>query len=209
MPALKSAEKSGRPVHFIPYAKIEHLGIEAGSEPFLPRVGIKSLVRRNIKRFRETGRFIPTKAIIETASRVDQMMIQSMNEMQKLDQNRRRRAFTKFDLDVAIANLAGFRMGHDRTVQRSNAFNQSGPRRQGGRALLPPNRSGEKSVRGIRGRGRGRGRDTLRGGRTNLGKGRYRSDFNRQRGRGRSQGGRGTSSRGEQRWDAFRNVEEK
>ena len=79
--ALEAAEESGRSVHFIPYANSKHLDIETELTSFLPRVGIKNLIRRNIKRFRETGRFIPTKAIIDTTLRVDQLMLQALNEM--------------------------------------------------------------------------------------------------------------------------------
>jgi hypothetical protein len=65
-----------------PYANSKHLDIETELTSFLPRVGIKNLIRRNIKRFREMGRFIPTKAIIDTTLRVDQLMLQALNEME-------------------------------------------------------------------------------------------------------------------------------
>ena len=165
--------------------------------PALPRVGIKDLIRRNIKRYRDTGRFIPTKAIVDINSRVDKLMLQAMNEMKKSDQSRQKREFTKFDLDAAMANMVGFRMREDRTVYRLNK-NRNNYRNPGGRTNGSAARDRfdeRRPIGGARGKGREQSRYQYNGGgrgRGNRGSMRQHSDQSVQgRRSGRHSTGRG------------------
>ena len=112
MTALEAAEECGRPLHFIPHANHKDLRIESDTTAFLPRVGIQNLIQRNIYRFKTTGRFIPTKAIIDTNSRADQLIRQATADMIKSNSSGRKTFLTKLS--------SGFRMRNDRTVYRFN-----------------------------------------------------------------------------------------
>ncbi len=160
----------------------------------LPRVGIKDLIRRNIKRYRDTGRFIPTKAIVDTNSRIDKLMLQAMNEMKNSGQSRQKREFTKFDLDAAMVNMVGFRMREDRTVYRSNK-NRNNYRNPGGRtngSAAGSRHDGRRPIDGARGRGGEQSRYKYNGG----GRGRgTRGSMSDQSGQGR-RSGRHSTGRG-------------
>lgn len=95
---------------------------------YLPRVGMKTLIQRNICRYMKTGRFIPTRAIIDTCHRVDQLIESAYEKMKKISKNETMvietettsgiTYFSKFDLDCAMAELASFGMRKDRTIYR-------------------------------------------------------------------------------------------
>mmetsp|Transcript_17063 Transcript_17063/g.25700 ORF Transcript_17063/g.25700 Transcript_17063/m.25700 type:complete len:628 (+) Transcript_17063:82-1965(+) len=206
--ALEVAEYSKRPVYFVPYADLEYLndgaissrdeaekdeGSPSSSTLFLPRIGIKTLVYRNVKRLIETGKYIPTKAIIDTTIRVSQLVQKASVEMTK--QVSSSDVATQFDMDKVLVKMVGYGMRRDRTIYKLSPTNSS---------------RGEGGGRGRgRGRGGGRGRNTgSSSGRGSGGRGGSRGNQNSWpstgvsegsiggRGRGRSNGrGRG---RGEQ-----------
>lgn len=212
MTALEVAQSSCRPIYFVPYSGTDIIQSLHDSDELnmhLPRVGIKNLLKRNIQRFKSTGRFIPTKAIIVTSERVDVLLQQAISKMRY---NARRKnsdeeshgKYSKFELDRALASLASFGMRNDRTVykfpdKRSN---------NAGRGYNEGNRKrgasyDQRDGRGTYGRGRGtaegRGRgqqhsNTRRDGRGAYGRGRGTAE-GRGRGRGRgysNSGGRGS-----------------
>ena len=198
MTALEAAEECGRPLHFIPHANHKDLRIESDTTAFLPRVGIQNLIQRNIYRFKTTGRFIPTKAIIDTNSRADQLIRQATADMIKSNSSGRNTLLTKLDLDIAIANIAGFRMRNDRTVYRFNQ-QRNDDRYKMGRGGRGGRGGHQPYYDNGRGRGRGRGTGTGRGrGRNQLynevghdrGRGRFQSGYG-QRGNSRYQSGEG------------------
>lgn len=209
--ALEVAQNSGRPIHFVPYSGTEILQSLYDSDELdmhLPRVGIKILLKRNIQRFKSTGRFIPTKAIIVTSERVDVLMQQAISKMKY---NARRNynsdkeshgKHSKFELDRALASLASFGMKNDRTVYKFQGKRSN----NGGRGYNEGNRKRgasyeQRDGRGTYGRGRGaaegrgRGRGTAEGRGRGRGRGRgqqYSNDRGlvegRERGRGRGRG---------------------
>ncbi|CAJ1953499.1 unnamed protein product [Cylindrotheca closterium] len=99
---LEAAEKAKRPVKFIAW----------GSQ-WMPRVDRKDLLKRNIQRFRQTGRYIPAGAIGGSLDRIESLR-ENAEEVAKFlakgDED-----WEKY-MDAAFARLAGFKMQSDGTV---------------------------------------------------------------------------------------------
>ncbi len=127
--ALEAAEKSQRPVVFIPVLNNRQVCMmdnkntqeDVGGEnmnTILPSVEINELLRRNIKRCYTTGKYIPVKAIIDTCLRVDELMQKAMGEMSREFQSKKKKdgttttTFSKQQLDYTLAKMAGFRLDH-------------------------------------------------------------------------------------------------
>lgn len=104
--ALKAAEQTGRPVQFIAWGTCR-----------MPRVPRKELLRRNVARFRSTGRYIPCGAIGAALGRVESLIKEAEKQADLLlegemccppnvapDEWEARR------MDIGLADLAGFRM---------------------------------------------------------------------------------------------------
>ena len=104
--ALEVAEKSQRPVIFVPYldkrqkrsmnmnmnvnmnnnnnnnTTIHDIYNDDNHESFfLPQVEINELIKRNIARCYTTGKYVPVKAIIDTCLRVDELMNKALDEV--------------------------------------------------------------------------------------------------------------------------------
>lgn len=204
--ALDAAEKSKRPVEFIIYGGLEAIDKMSPTHMFqhdndmtlcLPKSSRLTLLKRNINRFVETGRYIPRLAIADAMERVESMVASAVNEANKAGNHQDRPNDAKFRLDFELAKLAGYRLHADRTVS----------------SLSPPQRGGRYNQRGPsdrdnpgRGRGnyhsRGRGRYYDERSRGRRGDERWRSDnrgadsYSGHRGRGGGsnhyrQGGRG------------------
>lgn len=119
--ALDAAVMSGRPVYFIPYMDVKKKDmLESQDGLILPNVGVVSLLERNIKRLVTAGRYIPSKAIIDTSVRVDQMMNRVMRDLKTSNPSRDTKMFTQVEFDMILTRHAGdFRMNrHNRTIQR-------------------------------------------------------------------------------------------
>lgn len=181
--ALDAAEKSKRPVEFIIYGGLEAIDKMSPTHMFqndndltlcLPRSSRLTLLKRNINRFVETGRYIPSSAIADATERVDSMISSAVNEAKKSGNHQDRPNDAKFRLDFELAKLAGYRLHADRTVS----------------SLSPPQRGGRYNQRGPSGRGNS-GRGNGRG----IGRGNYNS-----RGRGRHYDERSRGRGGDERW---------
>ena len=116
--ALEAAEMSGRPVYFVPYMDVKKNMVHDGL--ILPKVGVVSLLERNIGRLVSTGRYIPSRAIIDASNRVDQMMNRAMNDLRSVNASGDTKRFTQVELDMVLTRHAGdFRMNrHNRTIYR-------------------------------------------------------------------------------------------
>jgi len=156
--ALEASEQSGRPVYFIPYGDKEEMKISDGL--FLPSVGLDELFKRNVQRVKETGRYVPSKAIIYTYFRVKQLMESVQAELVGSfvgNNASSTTTYTKFQLDSALAKLAGYHLNTNRTVKKLESHHEE--KADHGR--------GSRIENGGKGRGRGRGgRSANRGGRS-------------------------------------------
>lgn len=103
---LAAAEEAGRPVKFV-----------AWGTGRLPRVSRQELLRRNVARFRNSGRYIPAGAVGAALGRVDKLLNEAqveakilakddayINEPEILPGDRENQI-----MDAAFASLAGFR----------------------------------------------------------------------------------------------------
>ena len=103
---LAAAEKSGRPVKFVAWGTSR-----------LPRVSRQELLRRNVARFRNSGRYIPAGAVGAALGRVDKLLKEAQLEagiLAKDDLYRNESELLPEDhenqiMDAAFASLAGFR----------------------------------------------------------------------------------------------------
>jgi hypothetical protein len=103
--ALSAAERAGRPVRFV-----------AWGTGRLPRVSRQELLRRNVARFRKTGRCIPAGAVGAALGRVESLVNDAQQQAEKLFGDRacppelQPVEWENQKMDVAFASLAGFRM---------------------------------------------------------------------------------------------------
>jgi len=200
--ALEAAEKSQRPVHFIIYGGLEACD-EIRDHTFqvdddltlcLPKSSRLTLLKRNIGRFVETGRYIPCSAIADAMERVNSMVASAVAEANKEENISSsccdRANDAKFRLDYELAKLAGYSLHENRTVSCLSPSDNRGNYASGGRG----------NNASAAGGGGGRGR--YNGGRHNSNRGRGQNhhnnqDYQRRRdhynGRG---GGGGGGSRG-------------
>eukprot|EP00985_Skeletonema_marinoi_P005814 scaffold2523_cov115-Skeletonema_marinoi.AAC.3 len=196
--ALDAAEKSQRPVHFIIYGGLEacdkirdhSFQVDDDLTLCLPKSSRLTLLKRNIGRFVETGRYIPCSAIADAMERVNSMVASAVAEANKEEIMSSsccdRSNDAKFRLDYELAKLAGYSLHENRTVSCLSPSDNRGNYASGGR--------------GNNGGGGGRGR--YNGGQHNSNRGRGQNhhnnqDYQRRRdhynGRG---GGGGGGSRG-------------
>ncbi|KAL9186179.1 hypothetical protein ACHAXT_005417 [Thalassiosira profunda] len=154
--ALEAASNSGRPVQFIVFGGMEacemireHVSrreyrkhhesdatvaadadIEAkegvGQLLCLPKLDRQTLFTRNLLRFCNTGRYIPSNAISDAMVRVESLLASAVAEANKDYTKEGTRAESslsnaKFRLDSELAKMAGYRMNADRTVSLAHS----------------------------------------------------------------------------------------
>ena len=155
----------------------------------LPKVDRRTLFIRNINRFIQTGRYIPTQAIDDAMVRVESMLANAVAEANKRVSNEECAKTTsmddaKFLLDSELAKLAGYRLNTSRTVSGGNANNNNNGGRRYDSSRGNNNRNNYQSGRGGNNRYQHRP-----GGRYDGGRGRNHNES-----RGRNNGGRGYSN---------------
>jgi len=224
--ALEAAALSGRTVEFIvfggmeacemirermsrrEYRKMSHVNEAVADKEnssdkqkidFLPKVDRKTLFIRNLRRFLQTGRYIPSNAIADAVIRVESLLSEAVAEAIKDYPNEdngsgiepKSMHSAKFWLDFGLAKLAGYHLNQNRTVSSVNVHHDSSrsshqPRSGGGGRWQPP--AGYRDGRGYGGRGERSNPYHNRQGRqqitsnNSLGRGydRHRQDSNRQ-----------------------------
>ncbi|KAL7464545.1 hypothetical protein ACHAXS_004881 [Conticribra weissflogii] len=97
----------------------------------LPKLDLQTLLRRNLQRFLQTGRYIPSRAIADAIIRTESLLASAVAEAKKEYEKSRQAgvcqdenvvtapinvADAKFRLDLELAKLAGFKLNPDRTV---------------------------------------------------------------------------------------------
>jgi hypothetical protein len=126
--ALEAASKSNRPIYFIPFANPDTRPGTA-HDLYLPHVGLEELFRRNVKRLMATGRYVPSRAIIDACLRVNLLLSDARDLLERTasvvptdseksvghdDSNSR--CWTPLQWNKAFALLAGYDMLDDGTV---------------------------------------------------------------------------------------------
>jgi hypothetical protein len=208
--AMEAATLSGRPVEFIVFGGLDACvtickHIMSGTETrttsqddgesdllCLPKLSRRVLLMRNIQRFVNTGRYIPSIAIDDAIVRVESMLAEatkkacSQNWTIKSDSELSMKD-AKFRLDCELCKLAGYELHPNRTVslmKKANANNQYDAQRENRSNHHGRGRGNRSNNSGDRGRG---GYDQARG---NQGRGRGYS-YNERGGRYEGRGGRG------------------
>lgn len=176
--ALQLAQKMGRPVHFIVFDAFGNSNSSTSShgtindrnhhqkrrtptktfqtmEWELPYQSRKDLIKRNIKRLCETGRYVNVKAIDSAIQSCQTMLLAAQDEMMMANdassygKDHNNPSHTRLDFDKALAKLAGYQMSNDRKVI------QIGPPKN---LSSRPNRNMNPNHHSNN-RGRGRGRE--------------------------------------------------
>ena len=175
--ALDAAQKSQRPVIFIPYLDerqsrgiSRHSQLDNDKMIILPRLDMNELFRRNIQRCYLTGKYVPMKIIIDTCLAVDALIEKAINETKSCSQKKMTATnggtnfhFSKFELDCTLAKMAGFDMNNDRTVSRIIIeANKGHPRCKSSSSGSSQNYSGHSRRGNGKGKGKGRGRGRQR-----------------------------------------------
>lgn len=142
--ALAAAMASGRPVYFLAYGDStrrpknnrnhNHIGVAKGVFA-LPKLEKIDLLRRNIQRLLETGKYVPAKGIWESADRVERLTETVLRDLDKevmlrLQQQNQdddddtgesltlpQLMHSKFDFDRRLVQLANYELLKDRTVR--------------------------------------------------------------------------------------------
>jgi hypothetical protein len=111
VPALKAAQQAGRPVKFICW----------GSE-LMPKVPRRELLRRNVEKFRSTGRYVPAGAIGAALGRVEKLLREAKKKLTRRGVSCHDDVEEIFNddhdddctaLSIALAAMAGFSMDPD------------------------------------------------------------------------------------------------
>ena len=147
--ALEAAVLSGRPVDFIVFGGHEACDMirehvsrreyrqmgqekEANSASSdegllcLPKVDRQTLLVRNVQRFLQTGRYVPSTAISDAMVRVESLLASAAAEANK-DYNNTEgdkqisMSCAKFRLDSELVKLAGYRLNANRTVSATDS----------------------------------------------------------------------------------------
>lgn len=108
--ALEAAQEAGRPVKFVAWGTHR-----------LPKTTRQELLRRNVARFRTTGRYIPAGAIGAALGRVESLMKEARKEATLLfgdeascpPPNVSTEEWQDYMIDVGLADLAGFQMDEE------------------------------------------------------------------------------------------------
>jgi len=197
--ALQAAEMSQRPVQFIIYGGLEACDtirnctfqLDDDLKLCLPKSSRLTLLQRNIRRFVETGRYIPSSAIADAIERVNSMIATAVDEANKEENDASSSSCevtndAKFRLDYELAKLAGYHLHANRTVSSLSPPDNNNHR---GNYHSSGGRDNSNNV--------GRGRNN-NGGRNNnnshRGRGQNNQDYQRRRDQ-KSRGG-GGSGRG-------------
>ena len=171
----------------------------------LPKVDRKTLLIRNIQRFIQTGRYVPSNAIADAMVRVESLLASAAAEANKeypkdanhddndsASKTKISMGQAKFRLDYELAKLAGYKLDVDRTVSLIPGANNNSNHRRDNR-----NESGGRYGRGRNSYQSGGGRGDYGGSRNSHG--RYDNGRGRGSGSGRGRhydGGRGYQGRG-------------
>ena len=125
----------------------------------LPKLSRPELFKRNLHRFINSGRYIPSNAINDAMVRVESLLASAISEEAKNGSTSTRTVHdAKFRLDYQLAKLADYELNNDRTVRRV-APNHNANR---GYGETLTNYHSAQSVRGRVGRG-GYYNDTFQG----------------------------------------------
>jgi len=190
--ALEAAALSGRTVEFIvfggmeacemirermsrrEYRKMSHVNEAVADKEnssdkqgmlCLPKVDRKTLFIRNLRRFLQTGRYIPSNAIADAMIRVESLLAEAVAEAIKDYPNEDNGSgiepksvhSAKFRLDFELVKLAGYHLNQNRTVSSINVHHDSSrsshqPRSGGGGGRWQPPAE-HRDGRGYGGRG--------------------------------------------------------
>ena len=145
--ALDAARQSGRPVKFIVFGGIEvcdmirgytsrgedqklqedniaqervdnNVEVDQSQVLSLPKLSRLELMKRNLRRFSKTGRYMPSTAINDAMIRVESLLTSAAAEAKKTGDPNSTLTLddAHFRLDYALAKLAGFELDGNRTV---------------------------------------------------------------------------------------------
>lgn len=113
--ALQMALKLKRPVHFVVYCDDENGDCNNDLFDMTVGSGVQGLIRRNMYRFLETGRYVPEQVIIDMRERTSSMISDILSQ-QRPSPSIANRKMSKLEFHQQLARLAGFHMNDERLI---------------------------------------------------------------------------------------------
>ena len=132
--ALLTAAQQGRPVFFVVYNALQDLtqsndnNSATAMETDLEAVQFEGLLRRNLNRYLETGRYIPVRVIWDMLHRTSLLLEQVLQRVPTTKQRHPGR-LSRLERDQILVSLAGLRMEDDRIITQQKGEQSIGPRR--------------------------------------------------------------------------------
>jgi hypothetical protein len=123
--ALEIASQQGRPVHFLVYGQPPHE--EPNRPPVVPAVPFSQLLRRNLERFQQTGKYVPLGSMYVACQRVEQLILKAKACNPVLEQGLVQQASTQEFNFVLYANRT---IGKERNNNNNNNNNNNGNAKQ-------------------------------------------------------------------------------
>ena len=132
--ALQMAMKLNRPVHFVVYCDQDIEYFDREIIDLTGENGLKGLIRRNLYRFLQTGRYVPEQVISDMRDRTHDMirnvgiaMQHSVAAANTLESNPQPRMNKKLEFHQQLARIAGFEMNHERIITATIRDQRSAP----------------------------------------------------------------------------------
>ena len=116
--ALQMAMELKRPVHFVVYFDGEDEDSNKDLFDLSAENGIDGLIRRNIHRFLQTGRYMPVQVIIDMRDRTRRMINDIIMQQPPIPSNSNNvyRKLSKIEFHQQLAMIAGFDMNNERII---------------------------------------------------------------------------------------------
>jgi hypothetical protein len=125
--ALTMALKLKRPVHFVVYYDGENKDWNQDLFDLSVENGMEGLIRRNMYRFLQTGRYVPEQVIIDMRDRTLNMINDIVKQQGPSDSNSDTaiRKMSKLEFHQQLAKIAGFQMNDERMIVAINRSSSS------------------------------------------------------------------------------------
>ena len=116
--ALQMALELKRPVHFVVYCDDKNENIDKDLFDLTVEEGIKGLIRRNVYRFLQTGRYVPEQVITDMRNRTQNLINDFIRRQRSFPSNTEIdvQKLNKLEFHQHLARLAGFIMNDERII---------------------------------------------------------------------------------------------
>jgi hypothetical protein len=141
--ALQIASQQGRPVHFLVFGESQQQ--QPNQPPAMPAVPFSHLLRRNLERFQQTGKYVPLSSMKVTCQRFEQLVQKAKFYSPSLEQGLVQQASTKEFNFLLYANRTIGKEQHNPNAMQNSGWSQQSRKR--GPGSSPPSSCSASSFR--------------------------------------------------------------